>query len=88
VAGVAVDGKAFGWRPTWRTCMADRTYKIIELVGISEESFSDAVDDAIQRADQTLEDLSWFEVIEERGSISDGSVMEYQVKVKVAFELG
>jgi flavin-binding protein dodecin len=68
--------------------MADRTYKIIELVGISEESFSDAVDDAIQRADQTLEDLSWFEVIEERGSISDGSVMEYQVKVKVAFELG
>lgn len=67
--------------------MADRTYKIIELVGISEESFSDAVDDAIQRADQTLNDLSWFEVIEQRGSITDGNVNEYQVKVKVAFEL-
>lgn len=67
--------------------MADRTYKIIELVGISEESFSDAVDDAIHRADQTLDDLSWFEVIEERGSVSDGNVSEYQVKVKVAFEL-
>lgn len=67
--------------------MSDRTYKIIELVGISEESFSDAVDDAIARADQTLEDLSWFEVVEQRGSISDGNVREYQVKVKVAFEL-
>lgn len=67
--------------------MADRTYKIIELVGISEDSFSDAVDDAIARADQTLQDLSWFEVVEERGSIVDGTVGEYQVKVKVAFEL-
>ncbi|PSG96839.1 dodecin flavoprotein [Thermoplasmatales archaeon SW_10_69_26] len=67
--------------------MADRTYKIIELVGISEESFSDAVDNAIARADQTLNDLSWFEVEEERGSVSDGNVREYQVKVKVAFEL-
>jgi flavin-binding protein dodecin len=67
--------------------MADRTYKIIELVGISEESFSDAVDDAIERADQTLNDLSWFEVIEQRGSIGEGNVREYQVKVKVAFEL-
>ncbi len=67
--------------------MAERTYKIIELVGISEESFSAAVDDAIERADQTLSELSWFEVEEERGSIQDGSVAEYQVKVKVAFEL-
>lgn len=67
--------------------MADRTYKIIELVGISDESFSDAVDDAIHRADQTLNDLSWFEVVEERGSITDGAVSEYQVKLQVAFEL-
>lgn len=67
--------------------MPDRSYKIIELVGISEESFSDAVDNAIQRADQTLNDLSWFEVVEQRGSIQDGRASEYQVKVKVAFRL-
>jgi flavin-binding protein dodecin len=67
--------------------MSDRTYKIIELVGISETSFSDAVDDAIARAEDTLNDLSWFEVVEQRGSIADGAVNEYQVKVKVAFEL-
>ncbi len=67
--------------------MPDRTYKIIELVGISEESLSAAVDNAIERADQTLSDLSWFEVVEQRGSIQDGQTAEYQVKVKVAFEL-
>lgn len=67
--------------------MSDRTYKIIELVGISEASFSDAVDNAIERADQTLSDLSWFEVVEQRGSVTDGRASEYQVKVKVAFRL-
>lgn len=67
--------------------MPDRTYKIIELVGISNDSFSDAVDNAIARADQTLSDLSWFEVVEQRGSVRDGRAQEYQVKVKVAFEL-
>lgn len=67
--------------------MSDRSYKIIELVGISEASFSDAVDNAIERANQTLSELSWFEVEEERGSIRGGQVEEYQVKVKVAFEL-
>lgn len=67
--------------------MPDRTYKLIELVGISNESFSDAVDNAIERAELTLNDLSWFEVTEQRGSIQDGAPAEYQVKVKVAFEL-
>lgn len=67
--------------------MADRSYKIIEIVGISEESFSAAVDNAIERANQTLSDLSWFEVVEERGSIEDGEAAEFQVKVKVAFKL-
>lgn len=67
--------------------MPDRSYKLIEIVGISEESFSEAVDNAIQRAQQTLNDLSWFEVVEQRGSIEDGAPAEYQVKIKVAFKL-
>lgn len=67
--------------------MPDRSYKIIEIVGISNESFSAAVDNAIERADETLNDLSWFEVVEQRGSIEDGTAAEFQVKVKVAFRL-
>lgn len=65
----------------------DKTFKLVELVGISDESFSDAVNNAVKKADDTLQGLSWIEVVEERGLVQDGVVAEYQVKVKVAFEL-
>lgn len=67
--------------------MADRTFKLIELVGISDDSFSDAVNNAVAKASQTLEGVSWIEVVEQRGLVQDGAVAEYQVKVKVAFKL-
>ncbi|MDX1611598.1 MAG: dodecin [Candidatus Thermoplasmatota archaeon] len=67
--------------------MADRTYKIITMVGISNESFSDATENAIERASETLDDLAWFEVKEQRGAIGDTGVQEYQVKLDVAFKL-
>ena len=65
----------------------DRTYKQIELVGIAEEGYEEAIQNAISKASQTLEDISWFEVIEQRGKISSGKVVEYQVIIKVAFKL-
>lgn len=64
-----------------------RVYKTIRLVGVSSESFSAAVDDAISKAQETLDGLSWFEVIEQRGSIGDSGVSEYQAKVEVGFRL-
>lgn len=67
--------------------MAERTFKLIELVGISDDSFSDAVNNAVEKAAQTLEGVSWIEVVEQRGLVQDGGVAEYQVKVKVAFKL-
>lgn len=66
----------------------DKTFKLVELVGISDESFSDAVNNAVKKADDTLQGLSWIEVVEERGLVQDGVVAEYQVKVKVAFKVG
>jgi len=65
----------------------DRTYKIIELVGISEKSSDEAINNAIGKAAKTLEGLSWYEVVEHRGHIKDGKVSEYQVTVKVGFKL-
>lgn len=67
--------------------MSDATYKSIELVGTSTESFEEAVDSAVGRASETMRDLRWFEVVEHRGHIEDGSVTEWQVKVKVWFHL-
>ena len=68
--------------------MADeKIYKVIEVVGTSERSFSDAVANAIKRASQTVESLQWFEVLEERGRIQNDSVEVFQVTVKIGFRL-
>lgn len=67
--------------------MESRTYKLIELVGVSNESYSEATKNAIARASATLRGLGWFEVTELRGLIQDGKISEYQVTLKVGFRL-
>ena len=65
-----------------------RVYKKVEVIGTSSKSIEDAIQQAVNRAKGSLEKLSWFEVQEMRGHISDdGSVSEYQVVLKIAFEL-
>ena len=64
-----------------------RTYKLIELVGVSNESCSDATKNAVSRAGETLKGLGWFQVTELRGLIQDGEISEYQVTLKVGFRL-
>jgi flavin-binding protein dodecin len=69
------------------TTMDSRTYKLIELVGVSNESYSEATKNAIARASETLRGLGWFEVTELRGLIQNGQISEYQVTLKVGFRL-
>ena len=62
-------------------------FKKITLIGTSTESFDDAADDAIDRAEDTLQNIYWVEVDElgvEMASVED---REYQAEVTVAFEL-
>ncbi len=63
------------------------TYKVIELVGSSSEGVQQAIDGAIARASETIRNLDWFEVKEIRGSIQDGGVTWYQVKVGIGFRV-
>lgn len=65
--------------------MQDKTYVITEIVGVSDTSISQAVANAIERANQTLKALDWFEVKEVRGSVADGKVGQYQVTLTVGF---
>jgi hypothetical protein len=62
-------------------------YKKIELVGRSTESFDRAVDDAIDRARETLENVKWIEVENMGVELASVEDREYQAEVKVAFEL-
>ena len=58
---------------------------MMEVVGISHTSFSDAVKSVVNKLMQAGHKLYWFEVIEQRGAVK-GDQIEYQVKVNVAFE--
>jgi flavin-binding protein dodecin len=64
-----------------------RTYKMIELVGTSSESYEAAIRGAVSDASRTLQGLAWFEVGELRGVIQEGQVFEFQAKVKVGFRV-
>ena len=64
-----------------------KTYKVIELVGVSDKSYENAIENAVSEAAKSLKGLSWFEVQQMRGGIKDGKVSEYQVILKVGFRL-
>ena len=67
--------------------MANRTYRVTEIVGTSEDGIDQAVRNGIARAAHTLRHLDWFEVTEIRGQIVDGEVEHFQVGMKVGFRL-
>jgi flavin-binding protein dodecin len=67
--------------------MVDSVYKVVEVVGTSNESISKAIGRAISKAGTTLRHLGWFEVVQIRGSIAGDQVQQYQVTVKVGFTL-
>ncbi|WP_435068310.1 dodecin [Haloplanus sp. C73] len=62
-------------------------FKKITLIGTSPESFDAAVDDAIDRADTTLDKVKWVEVDELGVELASVPDREYQAEVEVAFEL-
>jgi hypothetical protein len=67
--------------------MSSPTYKKIEIVGTSNQSFSDAVANGIAKAAESIHGISWFEVGEQRGSVADGKVQQFQVTLRVGFKV-
>jgi flavin-binding protein dodecin len=65
--------------------MSDHVYKVVELVGSSTSSIEDVIQTAIKRADQSLRNLRWFEVVQTRGQVENGEVQHYQVVLKAGF---
>ena len=62
-------------------------FKKITLIGTSPESFDAAADDAMDRAEATLENVKWIEVDELGVEVARADDREYQADVTVAFEL-
>lgn len=67
--------------------MSDNSYKIIEIVGVSDDSIQQAVRNAIAKAHKTIRNIQWFEVGSVRGSVHKDGKPEFQVEVRIGFKL-
>jgi flavin-binding protein dodecin len=67
--------------------MDDHVYRVIEIVGSSQRSIEDAITAGIDRANATIRNLRWFEVVRSTGQIEDGKIKHYQVTLKVGFTM-
>lgn len=67
--------------------MSESTYKSIELIGRSDDSYEAAIEGAVERAADSMRNLHYFEVVNLRGRIEDGAVSQYQARIQAWFEL-
>jgi len=62
-------------------------WKIIEVIGESNESLANAVRNAVQEAGKTVKQMQWFEVSQFRGTIREGKVSQFQAVVRIGFKV-
>ena len=59
--------------------------KVIEIIGISNESFDDAVSQGVAKAAETITGITGVEVTAQTARVNDGKVVQYHATLKVAF---
>jgi flavin-binding protein dodecin len=73
-------------RPPEAQAMSDSVYKVIEIVGVSEDSWEDATRTAISTASRSLRDLRVAEVIKLDVTIDNGNVARFRTRLSVSFK--
>lgn len=66
---------------------APAVIRVVEMVGVSDKSWSDAAQQAVKRASATLRHITGLDVLKSSAVIRDGKIAEYHVNVKVAFAI-
>jgi flavin-binding protein dodecin len=66
--------------------MPESVYKIIEVVGSSEESWEDAARKAVETAGKSLKDLRVAEVADLDMKVEEGKVTAFRARVKISFK--
>lgn len=59
--------------------------KILELVGISNTNWQDAVDNAVERASKTIRNIQGVDVLSWTGKVENDKIVEYKTNVKISF---
>lgn len=68
--------------------MGNSVYKVIELVGTSENSWEDAAARAVETAGKSLRELRIAEIAKLDMKVENGKVIAYRARVKVSFKYG
>ncbi|MGD0074569.1 MAG: dodecin [Candidatus Binataceae bacterium] len=66
--------------------MLNKTYKIVDVVGVSDQSIHQAVRNGLKKAGQTIRNIDWFEVSEIRGAVHNNEP-EFQLTMRIGFRL-
>jgi len=61
--------------------------KVVEISSDSTESFQDAIEQGIQRAERTLKNVKGAWVAEQKLLVEDGNIIRYRVYMRVSFVL-
>jgi dodecin len=59
--------------------------KVIQLIGSSDKSFSDAVKVAVQQASSTIRGITGVDVVSSQAKVENNEITEYRVTVDIAF---
>jgi len=66
--------------------MAEGVYKIVEVVGVSENSWEEAGRNAVETAAGSLRDLRVAEVTKIDMTVKDGKVAAFRTRVSLSFK--
>ncbi len=66
--------------------MSDSVYKVIELVGSSDNSWEEAVKNAVDVASESLRDLRICEVVKLDTKIEEGKIKAFRARVQLSFK--
>ena len=65
--------------------IAKGAIKVIEVIGVSEKSWEDAVGQAVSKASESVKGITGVEVTAQTARVSEGKVVQYNATVKLAF---
>ena len=65
---------------------ADSVYKVIDIVGVSPDSWEDAARTAVATASKSLRDLRVAEVTKLDVTIEDGKIARFRSRLSVSFK--
>lgn len=67
--------------------MANHVYKHLEVTGSSPDGIQAAIENAVNKASESLRNMRWFQVMDTRGHIDGSNVTHWQVTIKIGFTL-